>query len=305
MGLDLGSDYQTDYQDRTNQDKNTIDQRFKDQRPKPVLHKIHFPTFPLAQFVENIWYVESSDPDYPREKILPDGAIELIIDLDSRPKKIFDSETSDNFRYCRKAWISGERTQYLVIGTENAAMIGIRFRPGGAYPFFNFPISELSEAVTDLDLIWGGIVSDIRDQLLELKSPDERILTLESFLLRQTKRTLEPNRAISYAVSSLQSPQFLAIRDLANAIGITQKHLITQFERIVGLRPKSFARVCKFQRVVNLIEQQREIDWTRIANDCGYYDQAHFIKEFQAFSGLNPSSYVSQRGEYVNYIPIN
>ena len=271
-----------------------------------MIHRLHFPQLPLAQFVENIWYVESSDPGYPREKILPDGAIELIIDLDTRPKKIFESETSEKFRYCRKAWISGERTQYIIIGTENSAMIGIRFRPGGAYPFFRFPISELSEAVTDLDLIWGGLVSEIRDQLLELKTPEEKILRLESFLLLQAKRSLEPNRVITYAVSRLQqSPQFLAIRDLANTIGITQKHLISQFERIVGLRPKSFARVCKFQRVLSLIEQQQEIDWIRMANDCGYYDQAHFIKEFQAFSGLNPSTYLHQRGEYVNYIPIN
>jgi len=271
-----------------------------------MLHKLHIPQFPLAQFVENIWYVESSDPPYPREKILPDGAIELIIDLDTRPKKIFESETSANFRHCRKGWISGERTRYIIIGPENAAMVGIRFRPGGAYPFFRFPISELSEAVTDLDLIWGGLLSEIRDQLLESATPEERLLTLESFLLRQAKRSLEPDRAISYAVSCLQqSPQFLAIRDLANMIGITQKHLISQFERMVGLRPKSFARVCKFQQVVNLIEQQEKIDWARIANDCGYYDQAHFIKEFQAFSGLNPSAYVHQRGDYVNYIPIN
>ena len=87
-------------------------------------------------------------------------------------------------------------------------------------------------------------------------------------------------------------------------VGITQKHLISQFERVVGLRPKSFARVCKFQRVVNLIEQQNSIEWSAIALDCGYYDQAHFIKEFQAFSGLNPSAYINLRGDYVNYIPI-
>lgn len=270
-----------------------------------MLHRLHFPEPPLAQFVENIWYVQDSEPGYSREKILPDGAIELIIDLDSAPKKIFASETSEEFRTCSKAWISGERTRFLIIGTDNAAMIGIRFRPGGAYPFFRFPISELSEDVTELDLIWGSLVSDIRDQLLELSSPEARLLALEGFLLQQARRSLELNRAISFAVHKLQhSPQFLAIRDLAQTIGITQKHLITQFERIVGLRPKSFARVCKFQKVVNLIESETEIDWTRIANDCGYYDQAHFIKEFQAFSGLNPSTYLAQRGEYVNFVPV-
>ena len=100
------------------------------------------------------------------------------------------------------------------------------------------------------------------------------------------------------------SPQFLAIRDLANTIGITQKHLISQFEKVVGLRPKSFARVCKFQKVVNRSSSRQEFEWAAMAADCGYYDQAHFIHEFQTFSGLNPSAYLTQRGEYVNFIPI-
>ncbi len=271
-----------------------------------MIHKIHFPKPPLSHFVENIWLVEGFSADYTREKILPDGAIELIIDLGTAPKSIFTDETSETYRTVTKGWISGERTRYIVIGAaKNQSLIGIRFRPGGAYPFFGFPISELSEAVTELDLVWGGLLDEIRNQLVAQESPEARLLWLELFLLRQAKRSLEANRLVAFAVHQLQhSPQFLAIRDLANAIGITQKHLISQFEKVVGLRPKSFARVCKFQKVVNLIERQNEIEWSAIAVDCGYYDQAHFIHEFQAFSGLNPSAYLAQRGEYVNFIPI-
>jgi len=271
-----------------------------------MIHKLHFPAPPLSQFVENMWLVEGFVADYSREKILPDGAIELIFDLDPQPKAIFEDEGSERFRTVRKAWVSGERTRYIVIGAaRNQSMVGIRFRPGGAYPFFGFPISELSESVTELDLIWGSLVDEIRDQLLEIKLPEERLLRLESFLLRQARRSLEANRLIAFAVHQLQhSPQFLAIRDLANTIGITQKHLISQFEKVVGLRPKSFARVSKFQKVVNLIEQQSKIEWVAIASECGYYDQAHFIHEFQTFSGLNPSTYLTQRGDYMNYIPI-
>jgi AraC-like DNA-binding protein len=272
-----------------------------------MIHKLHFPQLPLSQFVENMWLVQGFETDYKRERILPDGAIELIFDLDPEPKYIFEDESSVKFRTVKKAWISGERTRYIVIGAEkNQSMVGVRFRPGGAYPFFRFPISELSEYVTELDLIWGRLVDDIRDELQAIESPDARLLRLEAFLLRQVQRTLEPDRLVAFAVHQLQhSPQFLAIRDLASMIGITQKHLISKFERVVGLRPKSFARVCKFQRVVNLIEQQNNIEWSAVASDCGYYDQAHFIKEFQAFSGLNPSAYVAQRGDYLNFIPIN
>jgi AraC-like DNA-binding protein len=270
-----------------------------------MIHKLHFPQLPLSQFVENIWFYEGFLAGYTREKILPDGAIELMIDLASGPKKIFAAEESEVFRTVSKAWVSGERTRYIIIGAENSSMIGIRFRPGGAYPFFNFPISELSDAVTELELIWGSLVDEIRDQLLEARSPEDKLLLLESFLLRQAQRSLEANRLICFAIDQLQhSPQFLAIRDLANTIGITQKHLISQFEKVVGLRPKSFARICKFQKVLNVIEQESQIEWAAIASECGYYDQAHFIKEFQNFSGLNPSTYLTQRGDYVNFIPI-
>ena len=183
-----------------------------------MIHKLHFPQPPLAQFVENMWLVQGFEAGYTREKILPDGAIELIIDFDTQPKFIFDDETSEGFRTVKKAWISGERTRYIVIGAEtNQSMVGIRFRPGGAYPFFRFPISELSESVTELDMIWGRLVDEIRDELAEIESPDDRLRRLESFLLRQVKRSLDPDRLITFAVHQLQhSPQFLAIRDLAN-----------------------------------------------------------------------------------------
>lgn len=272
-----------------------------------MLHKLHFPKFPLSQFVENIWYYHDAHVNYTREKILPDGAIELIIDLDGWPKRIFDDEiTTTSYRTVQKAWISGERTRYIVIGTDNTHMIGIRFKPGGAFPFFGFPICELSEYVTELDLIWGRMIYDIRDQLLELPTPEAKLLRFEAFLMDQVQRSLVPNKSITYAIHQLQySPQFLAIRDLASHIGITQKHLITQFEKVVGLRPKSFARVAKFSKVLNVIEESKQIEWASIATECGYYDQAHFIKEFHTFSGVNPSAYLTQRGDYVGYIPID
>lgn len=270
-----------------------------------MLHKIYVPDLPLARFVENLWFYEGYAPLHNREKILPDGAIELIIDLAENPQKIYEHETSSSYRPCKKYWISGERTKYIVIGVQPGSMIGVRFRPGGAFPFFRFPISELNDSVIEMDLIWGRTMDDIRSQVLEVRTPDDKLRRLEALLLRQVMRPLEPNRFISFAVQQLQrSPQFIAIKDLANTIGITQKHLISQFERIVGLRPKVFARVCKFQKVLNLIEQQGRVEWATVAYECGYYDQAHFIKEFQNFSGINPSSYLTQRGEYLNFLPL-
>ena len=60
----------------------------------------------------------------------------------------------------------------------------------------------------------------------------------------------------------------------------------------------------RFQKVMHLIHKQREVDWADVAFRCGYYDQAHFIKDFQAFSGIAPTDFLSYKGEYINYLPV-
>jgi AraC-like DNA-binding protein len=128
---------------------------------------------------------------------------------------------------------------------------------------------------------------------------------LDQYLCKKAKDKLEPNAFISYAIGRLQdSPAVWTIEKLSQKVGYTQKHLISLFKKHAGLSPKVLSRILKFQYVIGQIERQESLDWTDIAYGCGYYDQAHFIKEFRAFSGINPSSYLTQRGDYLNYIPV-
>ena len=116
---------------------------------------------------------------------------------------------------------------------------------------------------------------------------------------------MENHALVHYSVGQLvQSPQMWSIKNLSHKTGITQKHLITLFRKYVGLSPKMFSRIYKFQKVIHLIGQEEKIDWSMLAYEGGYFDQAHFIKEFQAFSGINPTAYLEKRGPYLNYIPI-
>jgi AraC-like DNA-binding protein len=91
---------------------------------------------------------------------------------------------------------------------------------------------------------------------------------------------------------------------LANQIGISHKHLLREFDRCVGLRPKVFARLCAFQRVIQSVGRKLEIDWAGTAALCGYYDQAHLIREFRSFSGLTPANYLIKRGPFLNYLDL-
>jgi AraC-like DNA-binding protein len=96
----------------------------------------------------------------------------------------------------------------------------------------------------------------------------------------------------------------LTIAAIQEKTGFSNKHFIHLFEKYVGASPKTYLRIMKFQRVLRAVEEARQIQWTDIAYSCGYYDQAHFIKEFKRFSGFNPGAYLSERGEFLNYLPV-
>jgi AraC-like DNA-binding protein len=271
-----------------------------------MIFKVHRPSFPLSQFVDHFWFYKGYSPEFRTEKILPDGSIELMIDLMDEPKKLFMGNDLTKHCYYKNSWISGERTGYILVeqGFDNA-MIGVHFKPGGAYPFFSFPISEINDAVVELDLLYGSIITDLREQLLEAVSLEIKFQVLEQFLITQAKTNLEVDEAIEFALKQiLASPQMLAIKDLSDKIGITQKHLITKFNQVVGLTPKLFTRITKFQKVIQLIGYQQNVEWPAITYECGYYDQSHFIKDFVHFSGMNPTQYLVERGEYLNTISI-
>ncbi len=85
---------------------------------------------------------------------------------------------------------------------------------------------------------------------------------------------------------------------------MSHKHFIAQFRRHVGLTPKLFCRIRRFQQVLTQVASRRTVEWADVAYSCGYYDQAHFVHDFQRFSGLNPSTYLSERPEYPNFVPV-
>lgn len=271
-----------------------------------MIYRIHQPGAPLSFFIEHFFYYEGYHAEHIMEKFLPDGSMDLLIDLTETAKKLFHDEEGTNYTTYKKSWISGMKTEYILIDASVSSMIGVHFKPGGTYPFFDFPVNELNNLTIEMDTIWHNEVHGIRDRILNEPEVEFKFAILQDYLLQKIKRKTEPNLLVQYAVDELlKLPQVWTIDRLTQKIGISQKHLIHLFKKHVGLSPKQFARIAKFQKVIQLVGNHQQVEWTPIAYECGYYDQAHFIKEFQAFSGINPSSYLVQRGEYRNYLPVN
>lgn len=275
---------------------------------------LYQPRYPLSLFIECLWSQIGVAP-YARDKILPTATIELMINLGG-PHRVLNSADFSRFDLHRDSWIAGMQNSFLV--TEAVAeteMVGVRFKPGGAYPFFDFPISELSDHVTAMDCIWGRLVGEIQERLYAVADIHARLRLLEQILCRRLSDEIDGWRTTQAAVTALAQPNGpTTVRALSDQIGISHKHLITQFGRIIGLSPKALQRVFRFNQLLYAIDPTQPINWAALAVEHGYYDQAHLNKEFLAFAGMNPTSYMERRrqvfgpdlrrGEVIHFVPI-
>ncbi len=264
----------------------------------------HVPAPPLNHYIEHSWYYEGHTAATHADKLLPDGAMELIFDLTDVPKRLYQSYRG-RFRTFRNCWISGLQKGFLIIGNEpNSSMMGVRFRPGGAFPFFGFPMTELAAQVIDLDCVWKREALALREQILEQPTPQKKFAVLEAFLALRARERLAEDRALDFALQEMKANEPNLVRSLASSVGLSHKGLIDRFHRRVGVGPKFVARVLRFQHIILSIGQRNDVDWTEAAHRAGYYDQPHFNHEFRDFTGLAPAEYLRSRGPFLNWIPL-
>ncbi len=237
---------------------------------------------------------------------MPDGAIELLIDLGGPAKKLYTDEAVIAFQEFHCAWISVQRRRFIVIGTEqNSSMMGIRFRAGGAFPFLRFPVSELNDCVVDMEAVWGPRIHEIHEQLLEVETPEEKFRVLEQTLQGMIRGISQSDPICDGALAELRyAGEQFTIRDLARKLGVSERQLLRHFETRVGLGPKALARVFRLQNVLQQLAADRRGHWTEISAGAGYYDQSHFVHDFRDMTGLNPSRYLLDKRYELNYIPL-
>jgi AraC-like DNA-binding protein len=270
------------------------------------MHHIHFPTGPLGHFVRFLLYYEGIEVAHKVDRFLPNGDTEILIDFHDTPQFIYDNESLKEIQACNRIWASGVRTEPITIPSGNkSAMMVIMFKKGMAAPFFPFPMSEISDSVIDADLIWGPEFGDLRERLLSTKDIGSRFQMVEDFLLSKFLTRLDLNPCVQYAIGEMSSrPDRLSIACMNAKIGYSQKHFAGMFRRQVGLTPKAYLKIMRFQKAIQTIDAAVEIDWATIAFECGFYDQAHFINDFRHFSGFTPERYAKIHKEYQNYVPV-
>jgi AraC-like DNA-binding protein len=255
----------------------------------------HIPSPPLNAFIDYFYYIDGSMP-YRREKVLPTGWLDLEVNLGDAIQ-IYDASGSKPIATCVESWWVGVWNTYGTVEWPlNIQLVGIHFKPGGAYPFLNFPLTELHNQIIPADAIWGGFAAELYARLYAAKSIQARLALFEQLLLARLSDTPEGLNAVRYGVAQLaQHNGALSMKALRDDMGISQNHLLTQFKRMVGISPKALAQLYRLKLVLRSIDPTYAVDWTQIAQRSGYYDQAHFSNDFRAFTGHSPTDYLRLR----------
>jgi AraC-like DNA-binding protein len=263
------------------------------------------PDSPLDEFVDVFWIFGSAAQTPAKERALPDACVQLIVNLREDRTSIYDRydfRVSRTFNGCA---LVGPQSEFAVIdGGGPMELAGVHFKPGGAYPFLSPPADELHGLQLPLDVLWGAMAAEMRERLLEAQTPHEQFHVMEQVLLARITRSLSRHRAVDFALRQFQTGQTQSIAGVTAQTGLCSRRFIELFRREVGLTPKLFCRVRRFQRVLRCIASGKPVDWTDVALDAGYFDQAHFIHDFRAFSGINPSAYRETRPWHMNHVPL-
>ncbi len=241
-----------------------------------MLYRSYTPALPLRDFVDDFWLYDDYTPLHCKERILPSGTIELVINLRDNELRIYDAVHPERCKRFSGALVSGAYGGFFVIDTaEEASVMGVHFRAGGAFPFLGLPAGDLSDVHVDLETLWGRSAVELRERLWVASTPVERFCLLEEALVAHLFRPLEHHYAVPMALK---------------AFGHTDTRATE-----VGLSPKRFCRVQRFHRALALARQNTAPDWAQLAVDGGYCDQSHLIRDFLAFSGFSPTDYLRQQ----------
>jgi AraC-like DNA-binding protein len=253
------------------------------------------PQPPLDQLVDDLYYLEGVPP-YSRLKLPPMPSAVLILNLGdpflicgsgARPVEFADGcLLTTGTRHLEFAYPSFTRS------------VGVHFKPWGWAPFVGIPGSEACDLQLTVEQVWGRYGDELRDRLDVASNPGGMLALLEEELRRRVA-DVPGLRLVQHASRRIAAASgAVSIGGLCEDAGVSTTHLAHRFKQIVGITPKRLARTYRFAKVVRGVDAAAAVDWGDLAFRAGYFDQAHFVKDFQSFTGCTPTAYLALRRRF-------
>jgi len=250
------------------------------------------PSPALAAVIKHYWSLEYDGVDAEPETILPDGCPELIFSLAHRFRRIDGVKTELQ----PASLFAGQISRRITIRpTGKVKLFGVRFKPMGAFALCGYSLHELTDRMFDIDSIFGREGSLLEEAINIAPNLETRIGLFERFAL-STKRNGSDQTSTSTAIDLItESRGNVQISTLTTYLNRSERSLERSFRERVGLPPKLFARIVRFQNLVRTIETSSDPRMLDTALSFGYFDQSHMIRDFREFSSKSPLEYFNEK----------
>lgn len=246
----------------------------------------------LSPFVRYYWSLEVINPNTIEPyRVIPHGCIELMFFFGDKYREVKNGNLEG---YHPQTIITGQQSSYFDLqATGKVGIFSVFFKPHGAKLFFSLPISELKDRSIALSDIAGRDSGQLEDEIMNSKNNCQRVNFVEKFLLKKLlEKEYEDFKRINSVVGRIiKTRGELTLEDMSFEACLSSKQLDRKFSRYVGMSPKQYLKIVRFQNVLKTKELNPEMSLTSLGFECGYYDQAHFIKDFKKITGMTPKSY--------------
>ena len=261
----------------------------------------------LAPYIAAVFHFKGFIPDHSIERVVPTGHVFILFELDNMTRYVYENDTLKPLQSFEKCWVSGTHRQHISISAhQDSEMLVIQFNPGAFYPFLHVPGMDIAEKVIPGTDILNGALLPLREQIYQATDLRTKFALAEEWLLQRFDEEKLPPPELLDFLRLLEEKPATTLNELIDSYPYSQKQLILHFHRHIGIAPKYYQRILKFQRILQQIHRKESIKWADVAYECGYSDQAHFIHEFRHFSGFGPAEFVSNNHhEELNFFPLD
>jgi AraC-like DNA-binding protein len=260
---------------------------------EPVNFLRYRPAAPLDRYVSCFWWSRREAPQHYSEHMLPSGGAQMVFALHDTPIACLPDPASTRTIKWSRTVVHGPQWTYYIAGPKpRGAVVGVAFRPGAAAAVLGIAMTDLADHHVSLSTLWGRRGQQLHERLMVAADPMEIFGILEQDFSACIRHSLLMHPAVSHALKSWSPTRPPArVSDVQLESGYSPKHFIALFRSAIGLTPKHYYRIQRFNSVVQCLASERHRDLAETAATLGYADQAHLTRDFREFAGVTPTQY--------------
>jgi AraC-like DNA-binding protein len=255
------------------------------------------PEGPAQKAIECYWIVEDDDTTVARQKIIPDGFTEMIFHFADN----YRINLGGTWQRQSKSLFAGQiKGHFYLENTGATNIIGVKLKPAAVAHLFEVAMKPFTDRVVDIKQATGTGMKALEASIRKAQDDNERVRLINEFFSGKCE-SYPHEHPVDKALDMIFARKgMVPVSDICKELSVGDRYIQQLFQKYVGLSPKFLARIVRFSYIFQVIKEKNP-DWAGVVYEAGYYDQSHFIRNFKAFTGEDPSEYIFAEKSLANF----